>query len=288
MNIEFSLLFVAIAVVCWGFGDFFIQKYVRKFGDWETLFVITIFGAVVLTPFIIKDLPQIFNLESLLILLIGSAILSIAALFDFEALRKGKLAVVEPIWSLEIVASTTLAFLVLGEAISLKQGILAGLLVVGLVLVSLKSYHFNKKIWLEKGVIIAVLAAATMGTANFFIGYGSRLSNALVMNWFLNTFMAILCAGYLIYNKRMRSMFQDVKKETKVFFWMCLFDNSAWVAFAVAMTLAPIGITVALSESYIIIAVILGMVVNKEYLMRHQKFGLVLAIVSAMLLASTL
>jgi hypothetical protein len=31
--------FAFIAMLCWGVGDFLIQKSARKLGDWETLFV---------------------------------------------------------------------------------------------------------------------------------------------------------------------------------------------------------------------------------------------------------
>ena len=67
---------------------------------------------------------------------------------------------------------------------------------------------------------------------------------------------------------------------------MSLLDKIAWVAFAFAMSLAPIGIIVALSESYIIIAVILGLTINKEKIKFHQKIGLVMAIISAIVLAA--
>ena len=53
----------------------------------------------------------------------------------------------------------------------------------------------------------------------------------------------------------------------------------------IAMSLAPIAITVALSESYVIIAVLLGMYVNKEYLHKHQKIGLGIALVSVVVLS---
>ena len=56
--------------------------------------------------------------------------------------------------------------------------------------------------------------------------------------------------------------------------------------FAFAMSLAPIGIVVALSESYIIIAVILGLTINREKLKLHQKLGLVISIFAAIILAS--
>ena len=67
---------------------------------------------------------------------------------------------------------------------------------------------------------------------------------------------------------------------------MSIADKAAWVAFAFAMSLAPIAVAVALSESYIIIAVILGLFVNKEKIQFHQKCGLVLAIFAAIFLAA--
>lgn len=47
-----------------------------------------------------------------------------------------------------------------------------------------------------------------------------------------------------------------------------------------------IGIATALSESYIIVAVLLGLVVNKERLDVHQKIGLIVAIAAAITLAA--
>lgn len=51
------------------------------------------------------------------------------------------------------------------------------------------------------------------------------------------------------------------------------------------MVYAPIGVAVALSESYIIVAVLLGLAVNKEKFDVHQKLGLVVAVLSAIVLA---
>jgi len=287
MSISLTLFFTFIAIVGWGFGDFFIQKMVRKIGNWETLFLITAFGAIALSPFVIKDIPELFtfNSSTFFIMLGASVILLFAALFEFESLKQGKLAIVEPIWSLEIIASTILAFLILNEIINFKQVLLIGFLIIGLILISLKSYHFDKKIWLEKGVFIAVLAAITMGAANFFVGFGARASDGIMMIWFLNCFMALTCLIYLVYNKKIGIMFRQLKENKKPIIGMCILDNAAWLGFALAMAIAPIGITVALSESYIIIPVLLGIYINKEYIRFHQKFGIILAIISAIMLA---
>lgn len=287
MDSSFAIIFILVAIIGWGFGDFYIQRLVRKIGNWQTLFITTFFGAVILTPFVISDFNEIFSFENntFMVLLGASLILFIGALLDFEALKKGKLAVVEPIWSLEIIASSILAYLIIGEKITFTQGMIIISLIIGLVLVSLRHYRFNKKIWLEKGVFLAVLAAIVMGCANFFIGFGSRASDGIIMNWFLNSFMALASLIFIVYNKRMRNMFKNVKKYNKSVIGMCIFDNAAWIGFAIAMTLAPIGITVALTESYIIIAVLLGVFINKEHLTRHQKVGMIIAIISAIILA---
>jgi len=40
-----------------------------------------------------------------------------------------------------------------------------------------------------------------------------------------------------------------------------------------------------LSEIYVALAVLFGLLINKEKLMLHQKFGLVISIISAIILA---
>src|SRR4051812_16800785 len=117
MTVSIGIALAFVAMLCWGFGDFFIQRATRKIGDWESLFVITFIGAVILLPFVYKDLPALLlrNEKNFMILLACAVILFVAALLDFEALKGGKLAVVEPLWSFEIPASAFLAFFILGE-----------------------------------------------------------------------------------------------------------------------------------------------------------------------------
>ena len=67
---------------------------------------------------------------------------------------------------------------------------------------------------------------------------------------------------------------------------MSIADNVAWVAYVFSMTLAPIAVATALSESYIVITVLLGLFVNHEKLQKHQKVGLVAAVAVALALAS--
>src|SRR3989344_3219897 len=138
-NLGVGLAFAAI--LAWGMGDFFIQKSARKIGDIEALFCISLFGTIVLSPFVYKKLPALFtgSHQTLIILGILCLVLFIAAILDFEALRVGKLSVVEPIWSFEVPVSALLALVILKETISLEKIVLIILLLLGLALVSLKN-----------------------------------------------------------------------------------------------------------------------------------------------------
>jgi len=289
MFIEIGVIFALGALIGWGFGDFLIQRSVRKLGDWEPLLIITGFGAVVLTPFVYGDIASlIFKSDYSFFVLLGASIaIFLTAIIDFEALRIGKIAVVEPVYAFEVPISALLAFVLLNESIALFHAALVCALIIGIFLVSLKSHHLSKKAWIEKGVALAVIAAVLQGTSNFMIGIAARETNFLVINWVMNLFIALVCAFYIITNKRTQKFVHHVKQNKKLLITVSIFDNFAWVCYAAAVTLIPIAIAVGVSESYIALAALLGIFFNKEKLMRHQKFGLLLALLGAVALAIT-
>lgn len=276
-----------MAMLCWGFADFLIQKSSRKFGDWESLFVITGFGALILLPFVWNSLYSVLTnqTDELFILLVSSVFIFIATLLDFEALKKGKLAIVEPIWSIEVPAAALLAYFIIGERISGLQILLIILLIVCLILVAFRERTFNKKFFIEKGVIIAFFGSFLMGGANFFMGWAGRISNPLMVVFFTNVFMALATFAYLVFKGQMHKVTEHLRNDYQLLLPMAISNNVAWVAFVFGMSLAPIAVVTALSESYIIIAVLLGLTVNKEKLHSHQRLGLCGAVVTAVILA---
>ena len=275
-------------MICWGFGDFLIQRSIRKIGDWETLFLITFFGVILLLPFAWNDIGiMLTNMGTgFIILVVGGVILFVAALLEFEALKRGKISVVDPAWSLEIPAAGTLAFLILGETLTGYQVLLIIFLIFGLFLISFRGQAFSKSFFLEKGVTISIIAAIIMGCANFFVGWGARETTPLAVNFAVCLIAALGSGIFLGIRGKLLGSFKHLVISPKVMLPMIFLDNIAWIAFAYGMVLAPIGITVALSESYIIIAVILGFLLNKERLERHQYLGLALAVVAAVALAA--
>jgi drug/metabolite transporter (DMT)-like permease len=275
------------ALVSWGVGDFLIQRSARKFGDTIALFFITAFGAFILLPFVWNEIiATVSSPNSLLILLITSGIILFAALFDFEALRIGKISVIEPVYAFEVLITTTLASIVIQEKPNLFQFILIAGLLIGIFLVSTKSFHHLRSIHLEKGVLQAILATIGMGFVNFLFGVGARETNPLMINWFTSLFLAIVMLGYILFRSKWREVIGDWEKNKELITSVSFFDNLAWIFYAYGTTYIPIAITTTISEGYIAFAAALGLVFNKEKLQFHQYLGMVLAIGSVIVLSA--
>jgi drug/metabolite transporter (DMT)-like permease len=282
-----GLFFVGLAILGWGVADFLIQRSARKLGDWEALFFVTLFASIVLAPFVY---PSFAGLGAFDWLVLGgtSVIILVASLLDFDALRVGKMSVIEPIYAMEVIVAIALATLIVGEVISTTQFLLVIGIILGVILVSNKRLGAMHVRLLEKGLLAAVLAAIGMGASNFLFGYAAREMDALIITWFTSIFMTIATFGYLIFVKQSHSLVRDWRHNKWLILGVGLFDVMAWVGYASSTLYLPIGIATGLTEAYIAVAVILGIIFNKEKLRIHQKLGLVLSVAAAIALAFTL
>jgi drug/metabolite transporter (DMT)-like permease len=138
---------------------------------------------------------------------------------------------------------------------------------------------------LERGVWYAIFATIGMGTANFLFGLGARATSPLVINWFSNTFIAIVALGYLAATTQLGAIVLNFKEKKRLILNVSFFDNLAWISFSYAMLYIPIAVATGISEGYIAFAAGLGLTFNHEHLRPHQKVGFVLAIAAVIVLA---
>ena len=286
-----GITFAFIALISWGIGDFLIQRSARKFGDVISLFCITAFASIVLLPFVVGDIISLISegdRSTFFLLLITTGVILFASLFDFEALRIGKIAVIEPIYAFEIIITAALGALLIREQLSVMQMALIGIITLGIGLISLKSFSHLKTITWERGVAFALLATLAMGGANFLFGVGSRESHPLLVNWFTSFGMASVLFIYMMRTGLLETLRLDLKKYSRLILSVSVIDNIAWVSFAYSTLYMPIAISTGISESYITLAALLGLIVNREKLKKHQYAGLVITPLAAVLLAFTL
>jgi len=292
MNPTLGIVFAFVAFLAWGFGDFTIQRSARRIGSLPALFAITVFGAVVLLPFVWHDLPELFSTGRIVAIgFLTVVVTTITAIFEFEAFRKGKMAVIEPVMSFELVLTVGIGILILKESTSLAQLLLTLTVFTGILLTVL---HRTPRHWwqvwrhrsvLEKGVILAALGAVAMSLVNILTGVFSQDTNPWVAIWFIHTCIAVFLAVWFTGQLRWRQIGRDIRKNAKLLLTMSIFDNAAWLAFAASVLYIPISLSIAISESYIALASLLGIIWNKEKLQTHQVIGMVLTITAAVALA---
>ena len=155
-----GVLWALVAMVGWGLGDYLIQRNVRSIGIWRTLLFINVIGTVGLLPFVYKELTQIQNFHDVLLPLIAGFVMLVATIFDFEALKEGKLAIMEPILSIELPLAAIFAAILWGESLTLAGWLLIIAIFIGITLAATEHHtrlHYHKRIF-EKGVIYALIS----------------------------------------------------------------------------------------------------------------------------------
>ncbi len=273
-----SILAAIGAMISWGFGDFFIQKGTRKIGDVETLAWIGVLGSIGLVPFIWKDLSLVMQGSSFLILLVLGIVTFAIGIVNFEALRRGKLSIVEVILETELPIAVLLGIVFLRESLSLLEAALILLVFIGIVLIAAEPGALKRKHFLEHGAILALFAAGGYGVIDFLTAVGAKTISPLLTIWFTWATFTIICLIYLAYTGRIRHFFRDAGRYKGLVLSMGIVDTLAWVLFAIAVRNNELAITVAITESYPAIALILGVAVNKEKVAIHQYAGAVIAV----------
>lgn len=281
-----GVTFALLALLCWGIGDFLIQRSTRKFGDLIALFYISSFATVVLLPFVAGDLRALGWMGAEMgVLVLASAVLLVASLLDLEALRVGKISVVESAYALEVPIVAVLSAFLIQERLTPAQGILVGMVAVGVILVATKSLGHVRSVRWERGVVLACFATVAMAFVNFLFGVGGRMTDPLLINWFTGTFVAAASLGLILAQRNGRAILLDARRSWKLALSVSAIDNGAWIFYTFSMAHIPITIATGISESYIAVAALLGVIVNRERLRRHQYAGLVITILAAVGLA---
>lgn len=281
MDQHLGIICALAAMLAWGFGDFFIQKSVRGNSVMRTLFYICISGGLALFPFVKDDfVSELYDGNLHFLLVTTGLIIFVAAILEFEAMRRGKIAIIEPILSFELPIAIILSIFLRKENLTAWQIMPIIAAFTGILLASQFNKHLFewRRIKMEKGVFLAVGGAMLMGLVNFMVGVSSQETSALLTIWYTNVLIAIICAVHFTVKKEWKFMRTDLKKNPLQISLTCLLDNTAWIAYAFATTLIPISIATTISESYIALTVILGILINREKMRVHQIAGIGLTI----------
>ena len=284
MNLEFGMVFAFLAMVSWGVGDFLIQRTTRKIGDLQSLTFVGIIGSIGLFPLALNDLSLLFYPSNFLLLLFLGIVTFIIGYLDFEAVRVGKLSTIDVVIELELPITIIFALMFFKETLSFEQFFFISLIFIGIILIAIKSFA-RGKLRLERGVFIAVIVAIGMGVINFLTAASSKTISPIMAIWIPWVIYTIFCLVSLYIVKGFSKFTANAKKFKFLILAMGIIDTLAWLFYALAVFKNELSIITAITESYHVIAMFLGIWFNKEKINWYQYLGAGIALVSSFALA---
>ena len=278
-----------ISMFGWGTSDFLAAKSSRKIGFVLTFFWAQIFGISVALVYLFLKIKKLsitgisqFTIE----LLFASLFLTIAVLFYYRGLEKGKISLVSPIGSSFSLVTVILSVIFFHEILKPFQIIAIILIILGIILVSInfKEILMIKKITVFSGVKEGVIAMFLWGITYFLI-----ISPIKILGWFIpmlliKLFSLVFIIFYLIFKR------QPIKINVQPIFFILLFltgflDILASFALTIGIESQYASIIVPVAASYPLVTIIMVRLFLKEKLVLNQVLGIIITILGLILIS---
>ncbi|MDO4308621.1 MAG: EamA family transporter [Eubacteriales bacterium] len=226
----------------------------------------------------------LLDVRTVLYLILSGAATGVSWLCYFKALQLGDVNKVAPVDKSSTVLTMLLAFLVLGEKISLLKLLSMLLIAVGTLLMIQKKETQNTGVkghtWLLYAVCSAVFASLTSILGKIGItGIDSNLGTAI------RTFVVLIMAWLIVFLKGKQKDIKKISRKSGLFIVLsgCATGGS-WLCYYHALQTGPVSAVVPIDKLSILVTVIFGRVVLGERLSRNATVGLCMIITGTMLL----
>lgn len=268
MALTLGIIFGLLAMLGWGIADFFAKKAVNKVGPYRTFFYShSISFILVLIYFIF--FPNTTNLTLLIIFLflIETFFNAIGFLCFYKGIKIEKLSIISPIVACNPIIVVILSFIFLNEILNLNQYFGIGLMIIGLIFVSIQGKF---KVENKKGVYMALLAMLGWGVATFMFGYLVKQSN-----WVAAIFLARLFTwlwGFLFFKLKKVSL-SFPKIVFNYILLMALLELVGIFSFSFGVVGEKVSIIGPIAALYPAVTLIMARIFLKEKLILYQKIG---------------
>jgi len=295
---ENSLLLAVFAGLAgmfgWGFADFFAKKTIDKVGDMTTLTWAHIYGAAFLASLVwarslagggLSGLPQ--GSKELSIIMFFGVLQALVYFFAYRGFGKGKLALLNPIFSSYSGLAVILSVMVFGEVLGGWQLAVLALIFTGILLINvdheslaLGKLKFLKIPGMKDMLNAALLAGFWIPSWAHFVSGKDWLAYAAVMYVFMTATIILLSLKHL-FNPKIFN-----KSVWKYFFLIGFSEVIAYVGISLGFSqTSHTSVVAVLSAGFSIPTVILARIFLKERVTKLQFFGVALVISGVVLVS---
>jgi transporter family protein len=220
-------------------------------------------------PYVIPDLKYLSSIQNIVLVAVLGIITFVMSVVDFEALKEGKLSIVEVILEIELPVTVVLSVIFFRESLLLYQFAIILLMLLGLILIATKSFsHWKTK--LERGAILALLAAVLMGMTNFLTAESSRNVSPLLAVWVPWVIFTVISIVVIIKRGDVKRFGSNLLQFKWLFLFTGIIDTVSWIFYAYATHNYNVAIITAITECYPAVAMFLGIWLNKEHIRSVQ------------------
>jgi drug/metabolite transporter (DMT)-like permease len=168
------------AAICWTVAMLCSSRASRDLGAFPTLAWVMAVGFVIVVPFVVVAASNPTGVEAAWLFVAGAGNI-VGLLFEYTAVRSGKVGVVAAIASTEgAVAALLSAFA--GEPISVGVAVTLALIATGIVLASLEQTDDDLNRRSTKAIVLAFGAALSFGVSLYSVGH---VSGDVAFAWLL-------------------------------------------------------------------------------------------------------
>lgn len=285
MAITLGILFGIIAMISWGFSDFFAASAARKTSVIKTLIWSQIIGTSILVAafFLFFKFPVI-SLTSLVIILIGAFLNIVALLAFYRGMQIGTVSIISPISSSYAVITVILSLTFLNEKITALQAAGIILAIFGTVLASFKLHDLLKlKLRnISTGAGYGLIAMIGWGIA--FVLLSSLVKE---IGWFYPPLLikAVGIFYVLAYAGTLKKDISFPKNAALVVIFVGILETVGFLFLGAGMSSEQTAIVAPVSSTYPLITIILAQIFFREVLDLNQKIGIASVLVGLVLLS---
>ncbi|MBS1266074.1 MAG: hypothetical protein MAG795_00039 [Candidatus Woesearchaeota archaeon] len=275
-----AVMFGLIAMLFWGFSDFFSAIVAKHIDCYKNLFWSQLIGIAIMLLYPIFLGFAIPSPKSVLFIIIAALANVVALIFFYTGLSKGMVSIISPISSGWPIVTVMLSLIFFKETLQMYQIIGILLVIFGTIIISIKKLKKNK---ITKGAEYGLVAMICWGISLFVI---SQLSQEL--GWYFPVFYSkitalILISVYVIITGR-KLLFKEKQSITPLMLSGILM-SIAFVSYGYGVTKGYTSIVAPVSAAYTGITVILARIFLKEKLKKTQFVGIAMILVALIILS---
>lgn len=222
------------------------------------------------------------NTKTLVFLILSGIATGASWLCYFKALQIGDVNKVTPIDKSSTILTMIMAFILLGEEITLIKAIAMVLIGIGtyLMITKKENVKVEKKnnAWLIYALGSAIFASLTSILGKIGIeGIDSTLGTAI------RTIVVLIMAWIVVFVKKKQNTIRNIDKSSWIFLFLSgLATGGSWLCYYRALQTGPASVVVPIDKLSILVTIAFSYIVFKEKLNKKSALGLLLIVMGTL------